>query len=300
MPDSPKTFANSKVSISLPPDKNFLVWLSHDVDRVRKTFFHSIYYTFKERRLSHMASLAGGANPYWNFDQIMDLENDYGVKSTFFFLNESMKAQILKPYSFVLAKGRYKINDPKIQTIIKKLDQNGWEVGVHGSFNSYQNKELLKTEKNALEEIVGHPITGIRQHYLNLNIPQTWEMQKSLGFQYDASFGLTQNIGYRDDVFYPFKPFNDEFTIYPMAIMDSALFAKHRNVESAWQACLDLIQVASEKKTLLSLLWHQRVFNDRDFLGYTEIYKRVIEECQRRKAQFCTGKDVNTFFTHAH
>lgn len=277
---------------SLPPNKNFLVWLSHDVDRVRKTLFHSIYYAVKEKRGRHLSSLFSSQNPYWNFERIMNIENVFDVKSTFFFLNESMRASIFWPRSFILAKGRYRITDPSIQNVIRELDQNGWEIGVHGSYTSYDNIDLLQREKHQLETIVGHPIKGIRQHYLNLNIPQTWKIHRSLGFQYDASFGLTKDIGYRDDIYYPFHPLHDEFIVFPMAIMDSALFAQYKDIDSAWNKCLKIIKLAQEKKTLLSIIWHQRVFNEHDFPGYTEIYERLIQECLKRNAQFCTGKDI--------
>ena len=64
--------------------------------------------------------------------------------------------------------------------------------------------------------------------------------------------------------------------------------------------CLNIIETAQEKKTLLSLLWHQRVFNEHDFPGYTEIYERLIEECLKRDAQFCTGMDIDSYLNHNH
>ena len=293
-----ENFTDSQTSLSLPPNKSFLVWLSHDVDRIRKTFLHSLYYAIKDRRVNHVTSFFSSGNPYWNFERIMALEDRYGVKSTFFFLNESMKANIFDPYSFVLAKGRYSITDPSVENIIRKLDRKGWEIGTHGSYGSYNNRDLLEREKNTLEKIVGHPVEGIRQHYLNMDIPETWKIQRALGFQYDASFGLTDDVGWREDVHYPFYPLNDQFTVFPITIMDSALFMKYRDIDTIWKICLGIIEKAQEKKALLSLLWHQRVFNEHDFPGYREIYERLIEECLKRNAQFTTGKDIGSYLNH--
>ena len=98
--------------------------LSHDVDRVRKTFqyitgfirgminwdLYKIYYQFRSINLN----LA--QNPYWNFKKIIEIENEMKVKSTFFFLNESIRFS-LSPNSWPLAFGRYKIQNIKIANI---------------------------------------------------------------------------------------------------------------------------------------------------------------------------------------
>jgi len=290
-----QSYTDKQVRFTLPSSKKFLVWLSHDVDRVYKTFFHSIYYAINERNIRHFLDYFKKGNPYWNFERIMSLESKHGVRSTFFFLNESMKASVLQPRSFILAKGRYEILDPKIQEIIRKVDHDGWEVGVHGSYESYKNQPLLENEKQTLEGIVNHPVTGIRQHYLNLSIPQTWKIQKSVGLKYDASYGLTQDIGFRDQVFYPFRPFNDEFIVFPLTIMEKPLFDRSKDLEDAWETCLKWIGLAEKKGTLLSLLWHQRIFDEHGFPGYREIYERIIVECLKRDAQFCTGKDIHNY-----
>ncbi len=74
------------------------VCLSHDIDRIDKS------YQYVTKPLS---ALRSGKNrlffklfwnamtihrPYWGFDEIIRIEEKYGVKSTCFFLNESIKS----------------------------------------------------------------------------------------------------------------------------------------------------------------------------------------------------------------
>jgi len=288
-------FDNQIVPNNIPLGKSFLVWLSHDVDRVQKYFLQNIKFLVKQGDFRQINELFSKSNPYWNFESIMNLEEKYGAKSTFFFLNESLKVNPLKPKTLNLGLGRYNIQSPKIQDMIRLINQNGWEVGLHGSYNSYNNYDLLKSEKDTLENIVGVPIQGCRQHYLNLDIPKTWELQSKLGLQYDASFGLTKDIGYRDNVYYPFRPLNDSFIVFPVTIMDGPLFGKSKNLDETWDYCTHLIDLTQKKKGVLSLIWHQRVFSGLEFKGYKEIYERILNECTKRKALFITGKTINDF-----
>jgi len=275
-----------------PNNGKFAVWLTHDVDRVKKEWFHLLYYFYKQKRFYHLISKFRKKEPYWNFETIMDIERKYNVKSTFFFLNESIKFNLLKPKEWKLALGRYNIHDKKIQEIIRRLDQEGWEIGVHSSCNSYRDKNLLQKEKTELENILGKKIYGVRQHYLNLDIPFTWKIQKEVGFKYDASFGFSRKVGFREGKYLPFSPFNDEFTVVPLAIMDSCLFENTKDIDEAWRKCLEMINLAETREGLLSILWHNRVFDKGEFPGYAEIYEKIIAACKKRGAWFGKGSDI--------
>jgi len=281
--------------IEFPEGKKFAICLTHDVDRVDKKWWHCIYYFVKTKKPYHLKSLftKWRNNPYWNFEKIMTLENKYGVRSTFFFLNETKKLELLNMKTYPIALGYYSINDPRVVGVLKELEQGGWEIGVHGSYDSYKNKELLAKEKRTLEKILGKKIIGIRQHYLNLEIPATWKLQKDVGFKYDASFGYRRDIGFRDGKLLPFKPFEEEdFLVIPTTIMDSALFYKYSSPEMAWRKILEIFKHAEKNRALITVLWHQRVFNEKEFPGWGKIYEKIIQEGLKRKAWFATCKEV--------
>lgn len=288
-------FSEKQIRFNLPSNKSFLVWLSHDVDRLHKTFYQALYYSYKNRTNHHLIRYFKRENPYWNINKILSLEDEYKVKSTFFFLNEHMKPKLFKFKTYPIALGRYNIHAPHIKEIIKKVYKNKWEVGLHGSYYSFTNKNLLEDEKKTLEEIIQGSVDGIRQHYLNLTIPETWRIHQSLGLKYDASYGSATEIGYLNNIYYPFRPFNDEFIVFPLNIMEKALFQKKKNLNQIWADALKIINQAHEKKTLLSILWHQRVFDELDFPGHVRIYRQIIEECLKRNAIFCTGKNIFNF-----
>lgn len=260
----------------------FALCLTHDVDRPYKTF-QAPYYTFKRRDLSHIKSLLSSTRPYWQFENIMDLEDELGVRSAFYFLNERHLFREMaptkwpNPTNWKLFLGRYDIEDEEIVGIIQKLHRNGWEIGLHGSYNSYTDLDRLRCEKRALERILGEEIVGGRQHYLRLQQPKTWEYHRSIGLKYDASLGSSTEYGF-DDRYSVIRPFGDEFVVYPLTIMERALMESTESIEAAWAECRRLLEEARDHGAVMTILWHPRYFNEHEYPGYRTIYERLIEE----------------------
>ncbi len=273
-----------------PDNKKFAVCLTHDVDRIRKTYQYITQ--VKKANYLQVRQLFKFRNPYWGFPAIMRIEDKFGVRSTFFFMQESKKISLLRPKQWVLSAGKYKFDDKKVCKIIQLLHRNGWEIGLHGSYDSYKNENSLREEKKELEDVLGAEVIGIRQHYLNLEIPKTWRIQQRVGFLYDASFGFRDRVGFRDERYLPFHPFDDSFLEIPLIIMDSALFLNYDSEDVIWKECLSLIEKVEKQKGLLTVLWHQRVFNEREFPGWSVVYEKIIKECKRRNAYFGTCKDI--------
>lgn len=265
----------------------FSVALSHDIDRTRKSFQY-ISHSLKSlarfqfgRLLYHVRSLFL-EEPYWNFKTVIDIENRYGVKSTFFFLNESIPWHPLQISNWKLSLGNYDIRDERIQEMIRYLDSNGWEIGVHGSYRSFRDVNLLTEEKRVLERVVGHSVAGIRQHYLNLD-DKTWRLQSKAGFLYDASYGYTRDIGFKGGkrgVFSP--PGAPGFFVVPLPLMDICA------VLQPWKKIVSVIDEVESSDGVLVLNWHQERMNENEFPGFTHLYIRIIEECLHRGGTFRT------------
>lgn len=278
-----------------PDGHPFAVALSHDVDRVAKRWQFA-YYLARAiarrqprqlwRQIQSLGALLRGDDPYWNFERIMTLEDELGVRSTFFFLNERGAASLFRPRSLMLFGGRHSLHDVRIQQVIHELHSGGWEVALHGSYDSYRDPSLLRREKEQLEAILGEPVNGIRQHYLNLDIPDTWHRQASVGFVYDSTLGFSDQVEFRWGMphpFYPKDPLTGEeipLLQIPLGIMDVPLM----QMRDPWEAAWPLIDLVEEEQGVLTLNWHQRVFNPWGFQEHQEMYVRIVRECQKREA----------------
>ena len=84
----------------------------------------------------------------------------------------------------------------------------------------------------------------------------------------------------------------DDFLVIPTTIMDSALFYKYPDSDNAWRKILETFKYAERNGALVTVLWHQRVFNEKEFPGWSEIYERIIQEGLKRKAWFATCKEI--------
>lgn len=267
-----------------------LVCISHDIDRIDKTYQ---YVTKPLRALKkgnlglffcYLWSTLTIRHPYWGFDRMMEIERKYGVKSTCFFLNESMKFKLTQPKTWKLALGRYNIYDKRIIRIIKELEDDGWEIGVHGSYHSNNKYELLKHEKDVLESIVGHEVIGVRQHYLNF-ADNTFEIHVKAGFKYDSTWGLTRGIGFKEGKVKPFFPIEgSDYCEIPMTIMDSP-FAE---TPDKWEEFEKIVDEIDMNDAYLVINYHNNNFSNSDFLGYDTDYIRMIEILKCRNAQFMT------------
>lgn len=282
-----------------PDGKKFALCLTHDVDRVYKTYQYvpSLLKHLRRGNLSgvdgqikSMLFKHGKNNPYWTFDKIANLENELGVKSTFYFLNETGKLNPFSLKSWILFGGRYKIDSPDIVDIVRKLYNDGFEIGVHGSYYSYNDgdhlRELLRKEKAKLEEILGDRVHGIRQHYLNFDPENTFRIQESVGLEYDTTLGFRKGIGFRRGTCFPYHPFdfssNRESSILeiPLIIMEGAIPGDR----AIFDQCIEIMDIAERSNGVLTLLWHQNQFSEADFPNMTEIYKKLVTEAINRNA----------------
>jgi len=167
--------------------------------------------------------------------------------------------------------------------VIRRLNEGGWEVGLHGSFDSHSDRERLAYEKQKLERVLGDTVVGGRQHFLNLERPETWEYHREIGLQYDASLGSSTEYGFQHgyDVL---RPFDDEFVVFPLTVMEVALVEGTGNLDKARAEIDRLLSVAVEESAVMSVLWHPRLFNEVEFPGFKDLYRYFVLRADEHNA----------------
>lgn len=286
----------------------FGFFLSHDVDRI--AFYHPREVAFKVKQLIglapltysygstlsiflkgviHLISPIKRKDPWWNFDRMVALEKHLSIRSSFFFLKKVHKNR----------DSRYQFSDAKIKELVKELTSQGSEVGLHGSFDSYDNPTMLKQQASELSTVLGHSPKGIRQHFLRFKHPATFHHQMNAGLKYDCTLGFAEHDGYRNGYCFPFKPYDFEkdqmMDIWeiPLIMMEvSVLNYRKANLEEFRQSVLQHIEEAKKFGGLFSLLWHNCRLMDEEFPGIEEFYPDLLKQIVQLGADSLTGEQI--------
>ncbi len=285
------------------PGKKFAVCLTHDVDEVRKTYqwitrplmnLKNRQTYLLKRQLYSLWDRLQGNEPYWTFEEIMKIEDELNVKSSFYFLKEKSKAKVFSPDTWKLIGRRYDINNSKVRQIMKRLYNGGWDIGLHGSYESYNDLEMLEKEKNELQLSLDNIIIGTRQHHLNIEIPKTWEYHEKIGLEYDTTLGFKEQMGFRGGTCLPFHPCSMQKRLklleIPLTIMDTPLL-RYKNEELA-DDFEEMVDIVCEINGMLTLLWHHAVFNKHEFPGWSDAYKKIIQLCRKKNAWITCAREI--------
>ena len=252
----------------------YVLCLSHDVDRIKKQWYHYLYYGIRNPSVQLKSLLAkiAGREPYWNFEELVELEANYGAKSTFFFLNErhrELSANFM---------GRYKITSKRVCDIIRLLDRKGFEIGLHGSYYSYKDEALLRQEKDTLEGIVGHEIISTRQHHLNFEEGKTWDIHKKLGIKYDSTSGYSKQVGFNQA-----ERTAEGIIEIPITLMDTVDLT-----EGVYNQCCQVAQNGG----IVMLNFHQCHFNALEYPRNVMIYSRLLTKAKNDGAWITNVKEI--------
>jgi hypothetical protein len=268
--------------------------LSHDVDYISKTIqlrlkqtafnlFNTLKSVKKPRqfvqKLIKTVRFAFSNPSYWCFDYWMKLEGDHGYKSTFYIYakngSQNFKSWLLDP--------SYDIrSNIKLQNKLKELYTKGFDIGLHGSYDSAKSLEKLKKEKNILEQSLGIEIKKTRQHWLNYFEEITPEIHENL-FKYDSTLAWNDRMGFRSGIASIYTPYNFKkqeaysYQIIPQIIMDSNVYDYSDSVE-IFNEAKNIMQKSKDlsKTTHVSISWHQRVCSN-DY-NWNKFYEEIIDD----------------------
>lgn len=285
--------------IEYPDGKQFAVCLTHDVDEIYPPRKHTLLSTltclkrldFSGIKQQVFWNLHGKEkSPYWNFQEIMDLEEKYDARSSFYFLATDAD----------IRRFRYNIED--LEGELGQIVDQGWEVGLHGGYYAYNDLEEILQEKERLEQVLGRKVTGYRNHYLRFCVPDSWEILEKAGFGYDTTLGYPDMIGFRNGMCHPFRPYNllndMEISILeiPLVIMDGTLFGSVKSYDEAWQVAKRLIDTVAECHGVLTLNWHTNTFNCSFKSSWPYLYEKILAYCREKKAWMTCGEKIRGHF----
>jgi hypothetical protein len=200
-------------------------------------------------------------DPYNTFDWMMDTCEKASKRIAFYFLCQ-------KPSDL---DARYDLGETFIKQLLRRIHLRQHEIGVHGSYNTYQNLDQIKKERSALLQAcesqgIDKAGRGNRQHFLRWDTSQTPDHLNAAGFEYDTTGSFADLSGFRYGTSRPFTMWGWQkngslrikecpLVVMEDSVMDDCYMGLGRNADA-----LDLMQLLKERAMQLggdfTFLWH--------------------------------------------
>ncbi len=233
---------------------------------------------FKELR-NRARVLVGKTNdPFDTFDLQRKYQKKYNLHPVYFILF-GMYGRFDKNINF--RNGRFR-------RLVKWLADYA-EVGLHPSYNTVENPELLKEELANLEDLLKKDITRSRQHFLRLNLPDTYQNLIENDILDDYTMGFAALPGFRAGICDTYQFYDLELDVetklrlHPFAVMDGTL-RDYLNLtpEDATNKIKKLIaEVKKVNGTFISLWHNESLSNEKRWKGWHRVYETLLEEATK-------------------
>ena len=275
-----------------PEQRSFSVKLSHDIDRIAR--FESIPSAL--RKFGSDLIKHHNLNRAWRTTRdalaqaVMPAQTDY-VRGIYRLADLSCETSLGNDAFYFMANGPdtsgcgYDSSSPIIRKCIEDLQEFGFEIGFHPSYDTFQDLSRLADEKACMDTVLGIGKTryGGRQHFLRFQVPDTWRMWEALGLSYDSTMTYAGYEGFRCGTCHPFRPFdieqNREFDLWelPLIVMDQTLrLYRGLTPEQGEKRIIELAQRCKHVEGTFTLLWHNTSLHEPWHL-WDEAYRRSIE-----------------------
>ncbi len=229
------------------------------------------WYDIKERTL---VLLGRKKDPFDTYDLQLSYQKKYGLKPVYFFLF-----------------ARYSNYDKNINTrnkkfklLIKRITDYA-KIGIHPSYYSVENPELLKKELEDLEKVVNKDVNRSRQHFLRLIMPDTYRNLIDNDILDDYTMGYASKPGFRASICTPYYFYDLDIErettlrINPFAVMDGTLRDyMELTPADAVNVIKELIEEVKKVNGTFISLWHNESLSDRlRWEGWRKVYEEMLE-----------------------
>ena len=247
------------------------IFLSHDVDWRRQGPNLEHIQARKDRFDLEIFTNTKPENLYRNIPEYMELEEKFGIRSTFFFRTLYENGNIDDYEDDILA-----------------LQDGGWEIGLHTDPQSVDDIEKIKQEKEKLESLTRKSIVGNRVHFLNYNSELPRKLNE-LEFLYDGSLRHSKDKIDEKEMGYSKI---DGLIEFPVTLMDAYLFTymgiKEEEIIPEFKKTIEIGRNFSDEN-VISVIWHDNVLK----MKGGRMYEKILEFLTSQDdVKILPGKDL--------
>jgi len=214
-------------------------------------------------------------DPYDTFNYQFNLHKEYAISPIYFFLL-----------------GDYGLNDKNIpvknktfQSLIKSISDYS-DVGIHPSYASNSRVETLTKEIKRLQNITHKNVIKSRQHFLKINLPNTYRNLIDNDILEDYTMGYAEKSGFRSSLCSPYYFYDldtelqTKLKIFPFTAMEATYqYYEKSSPEKTIQEIIALMEKVKEVKGTFISVWHNESLSDKDiWKGWKLVYEKMLKE----------------------
>ena len=267
-------------ALGMPSPTEWTVYLTHDIDRIRRHTPRGIARSVKRRGPTAVRDLVHH-DPWDNMTDLLETTWRRGLRSTV----------------FLIGRNRHRLDGTPRRTYERErrnlaaaVHAMGGEVALHGAFASSESQQALTEEVAVLRGEAGD-IRGVRFHYLRFRYHDTPLRVERAGLAYDASLGFSERPGFAAGYARPFQPWivgeerPADIYLVPLAVMDTTLHSHlglaADDARDKALAVLDRVRAAGGR---VALLWHNTYLAEERAPGYDRLWENLLDELMDRGA----------------
>lgn len=219
-------------------------------------------------------------DPLNTFEWIMDLSDQYGLTSAFYFIcGRSSKMD-----------AAYEPEHPAIRALMRRIHERGHEIGLHPSYETYQKPELIAQEAQRLRNVLAkeniqQQVLGGRMHYLRWEQPTTLRALANAGMAYDSTLGYADRPGFRCGTCFEYPAFDSvagealSVRVRPLVAMECTVMAeRYMSLGTDLVALEKFLAIKNACRAVggcYTMLWHNSQYESK---AKREIYQAVLSE----------------------
>ena len=163
-----------------------------------------------------------------------------------------------------------------------KKSRNNIGLGIHPSLNTYKDQVEFESEVNLFKSFFNYTPEFNRQHYLQINVSQTFYYMNNLLIKIDSSLGYVEREGFRCGTCHFYQPYNFEddcaFTILeqPLIVMDTTL-SDYRKLSplDAFNKMITLYNSTLAVNGNFVILWHNNNVTQNKYFCENVLFKFI-------------------------
>lgn len=224
-----------------------------------------------------------GREDWWTLDALLNIEQQSHLHSRFHFYADRRSKT---PKRWLFDPG-YDVSNQKIRAFVRRLRDSGAEIGLHPSFDSWQDASSISLQKATLEAATGHLSTVCRQHWLRFSWRKTWTAQEGAGIGEDTTLMFNDRPGLRNASAVAWHPWHTargathQLMALPTVIMDSHFYDyQPLTPEARREAMAYWVNECRMVGGQIAVLWHPHTLTT-DYgwgQGFEELVALIAEE----------------------